>query len=43
MNTGLMASSKDVYGANFERLVELKKRFDGDNVFRKSYQLLPSA
>jgi len=40
MNTGLSANARDIFGSNFERLCEIKTRYDPDNVFDKSYALL---
>ncbi len=30
------------YGENYQRLVELKRRFDPDNVFRTNHNIAPS-
>ncbi|KAI9651264.1 hypothetical protein NHQ30_001302 [Ciborinia camelliae] len=35
------ASAKDLFGANYERLVELKQVYDPQNVFGKCYNLMP--
>ena len=36
---GLLASPRRIFGANYDRLTELKAKFDPDNVFDKSYSL----
>ncbi|KAL4976878.1 hypothetical protein BDW66DRAFT_166187 [Aspergillus desertorum] len=36
----LAAHARDVFGVNYPRLVQLKKRFDPDNVFNKWYSLV---
>jgi len=38
---GLSSHPRDVFGVNFERLTELKVVFDPENVFSRSYSLIP--
>ncbi|KAI9855702.1 MAG: hypothetical protein M1813_009664 [Trichoglossum hirsutum] len=35
------ASATEIYGENYERLLELKKKFDPGNVFSRCYQIVP--
>jgi hypothetical protein len=37
------ARVESAYGPNYERLVELKRRFDPDNLFRMNHNIRPSA
>ena len=34
--------ARDVWGPNYERLVELKRRYDPDNIFRLNHNIDPS-
>jgi hypothetical protein len=36
-------SAEKLFGANYERLVSLKKRYDPLNIFAKGHNLLPAA
>ncbi|KAB8228825.1 FAD-binding oxidoreductase [Aspergillus alliaceus] len=36
----LAASPRQIFGANVERLIEIKQKYDRDNVFDKSYSLI---
>lgn len=35
--------SKDVFGENYDRLAELKVKFDPDNLFKKWFPITPKA
>jgi FAD/FMN-containing dehydrogenase len=37
---GLHKSPKALYGVNYERLVELKKKYDPGNIFKRFVDLL---
>ncbi|KAI9842636.1 MAG: hypothetical protein M1837_007003 [Sclerophora amabilis] len=39
---GLGASAQEIFGSNYERLVELKTIYDPDNVFHKSFKIIPT-
>jgi len=34
--------TRDAYGSNYERLVELKRRYDPDNIFHLNQNIDPS-
>lgn len=38
---GLSATSRRIFGLNHERLTRIKADYDPDNVFNRSYALLP--
>lgn len=43
-NTGLGDTrTKDIFGGNYEKLVELKRQYDPENIFSKAYSLIPGA
>ena len=39
---GLLSDARGIYGKNFDRLRQLKTRFDPGNIFNKSHAIVPS-
>jgi FAD/FMN-containing dehydrogenase len=33
--------TRDIFGGNYEKLVELKRQYDPENVFNRAYNLIP--